>query len=74
VDISLVLGVLKAGLDLWNTREANKYRDRLIDLERDFYDELKKPFEDRSQLALDSILLEIDIIAKNFIQYATTKK
>lgn len=73
MEIVVVLGLLKTGLDLWNNHEANKYRDKLIALEKDYYEELKKPFEDRSQLALDSIMLEIDLIAKNFIQYATKK-
>jgi hypothetical protein len=74
MDLTLILGVLKAGLDLWNSKEGNKYRDRLIGLEKEFYAEVAKPLEDRSQLYLDERLLEINIIAKNFIQYATTKK
>jgi hypothetical protein len=73
MEIGLILGILKAGLDLWNSKEGNKYRDKLISLEKDYYEELKKPFDERSQLTLDNCLLEINIIAKNFIQYATKK-
>ena len=73
MDLGIILGVLKAGLDLWNAKEANKYRDKLIELEREYYDELKKPFDDRSQLYLDERMLEINLIAKNFIQYSTKK-
>lgn len=73
MDLGLILGVLKAGLELWNSKEGNKYRDKLIDLEREYYDELKKPFDERSQLYLDERMLEINLIAKNFIQYASKK-
>lgn len=73
MDFGVILGVLKAGLDLWNAKEANKYRDKLIKLEREYYEELKKPFNDRSQLYLDERMLEINLIAKNFIQFATKK-
>jgi hypothetical protein len=73
MEIGVILGLIKAGLDLWDSHEANKYRDKLIALEKDYYAELRKPFEDRSQLALDNIMLEIDLIAKNFIQFSTKK-
>lgn len=73
MDLSLVLGVLKEGLKLWNAKEGDKYVKRMIKLEKDYYEELAKPFDTRSQLTLDSIMLDIETIAKHFIQYAGKK-
>lgn len=73
MEIGIVLGVLKAGLDLWNNHESNKYRDRLIKLEKSYYEELAKPFDNRSQLELDRVLFEINLIAKNFVRFSTKK-
>lgn len=70
MDIGLILGVLKAGLELWNTKESRKYQDRVIELEKRYFDELAKPFNNRSQLVLDNCLLELKTIARNFQQYA----
>lgn len=67
MDLNLTLGVLKEGLKLWNAKEATKYLDRVIVLEKDYYEELGKPSEDRSDYKLDSILLELRIISQSFI-------
>lgn len=74
MDFGLVLGVLKEGLRLWNAKEATKYIDRVIKLEGEYFDELKKPFDQRSQLALDECLLELESIARNFVKFASEKQ
>ena len=74
MEISLILGILKAGLDLWSSKEGNKYRDRIIELEKDYHAEAAKPFDTRDQLVIDKCLLEIKVIAKNFIQFNTSNK
>lgn len=73
MELSLVLGLLKEGLKLWNTKEANKYLDLVLRLEKEYYEELSINEHDRSQLRLDSILSELESIAKNFIKYAGPK-
>lgn len=67
MELGLILGVLKEGLKLWNAKEATKYLDRVIKLEKEYYDELSRPENDRSQLYLDKRMLELSSIAKNFI-------
>lgn len=74
MELGLILGVLKEGLKLWNSKEATKYIDKMIRLEKDYYNELKRPVHERSQLTLDSILLDIETIAKHFVQYASKDK
>jgi hypothetical protein len=69
MDLNLALGVLKEGLKLWNSRESNKYLERVIKLEKDYYEELNKPSDERSDYRLDSILLELTIISQSFLHY-----
>lgn len=69
MDLTLLLGVLKEGLKLWSDKQATKYLDRVIELEKDYYEELSKPPEDRSDLKLDRVLLELQIISQSFIHY-----
>jgi hypothetical protein len=73
MDLSLILGVLKEGLKLWNTKEGNKYIDKVIKLEKEYHEELSKSEDDRSQLYLDERMHELNTIAKNFIQYSGKK-
>lgn len=61
-----IIKVLGAGLSLWNHKEANKYRDRLIGLEREWREETAKPREKQSDARLDNIEFEIRILAKSF--------
>ena len=73
MELGLILGVLKEGLKLWNAKEANKYLDKVIKLEKEYYEELSRPEDERSQLTLDQCLLDISIIAENFVKYARQK-
>jgi hypothetical protein len=73
MELGLVLGVLKEGLKLWNSKESTKYLDRIIELEKEYYDELSKDEDNRSQLALDRCLLEFRIISQSFVQFPSKK-
>jgi hypothetical protein len=69
MELTLALGILKEGLKLWNSKEATKYLDRVIELEKKYYDELKKEDSARSDVELDSIMLELTILSQSFIKY-----
>lgn len=73
MELGLVLSVLKEGLKLSNTIIDRKYLDRVIDLEKEFYEELSKPDDERSDLALDNIMLELRTIAAIFAKYNPKK-
>ncbi len=73
MELGLVLSVLKEGLKLSNTIIDRKYLDRVIDLEKEFYEELAKPDDERSDLALDNIMLELRTIAAIFAKYNPKK-
>ncbi len=74
MDLTLVLGLLKEGLRLWNDKQATKYLDKVISLEKEYYEELSKPSDERSDLKLDRCLLELRIISQSFIQYPSKKR
>ncbi len=74
MDLSLTLSILKEGLKLWNNREATKYIDRIIKLEKDYNEELAKPLDERSDYRIDAILLEFRILAQSFVQYPGKNK
>lgn len=75
MNLSLIFGVLKAGFELWNTKDGNKYRDDVIELEKEYFNELDKRSNGSrySQLKLDRIMRDLDNIAENFIKYAPKK-
>jgi hypothetical protein len=69
MDFNLALGVLKEGLTLWNSKESTKYLDRLMKLEKEYHEELNKPIDSRSDYKLDSIMLELTVLAQSFVMY-----
>lgn len=73
MDLTLVLGVLKEGLKLWNAKESVKYLDKVIKLEKEYYEELSLPEDERSQLYLDERLRELGTIAKAFVGHNSGK-
>lgn len=73
MELDLLLGVLKEGLKLWNSKDSTKYLDKVIKLEKEYYEELSKPSSDRSDFKLDSILLQLRILSQSFIQYPNKK-
>lgn len=73
MDLALILGVLKEGLKLWNVKEASKYLDKVIKLEKEYYEELSRHEDERSQLYLDERMRELKTIAKAFVSYSGGK-
>ena len=69
----LLFGVLLQGLKLWNTKEANKYLDRIIKLREQWLEEYAKPRQKRNNSNLDEIELELAIIAKTFAEQGAAK-
>jgi len=68
MDWSLVFGVLEQGLKLWNSKEADKYIQKMVKLKEDWYEEYNKPLNMRSDVKLDFIELQLRILCQSFIQ------
>ena len=73
MELDLLLGVLKEGLKLWNSKDSTKYLDKVMKLEKEYYEELSRPSSDRSDFKLDIILLQLRILSQSFIQYPNKK-
>ena len=59
--IGSILKLLNSALTIWEHKEVNKYRDRLMELKRDYYEESKK--EPRDNARLDNIEFELLILS-----------
>lgn len=68
MQFELIMKVLEQGLLLWNTSESNKYLDKLIKLKKGWYEEYNKPLDERSDVKLDTIELQLKILCQSFIQ------
>jgi len=71
---TLILGLLGAGLKLWESKERRKYIDKTLDLEKKYFEESKKPFKEQDHAKLDNIEFELKILAKAFIRESMEKK
>ena len=71
MELGLVLSVLKEGLKLANTVIDRKYLDRVIKLEGEYHEEMARDLDERSDLRLDSIMLELTTIARAFAKDLT---
>lgn len=72
MDISLAFKILEQGLKLWNTKEGKEYLEKFIKLKEAYYAELDKRSSGRrySQLKLDRIMRDIELIGEAFTRYA----
>jgi hypothetical protein len=68
MDVKLILGILEQGLKLWNSKEATKYIDKMVKLKKEWYEEYNKPLNERSDVKLDFIELQLRILCQSFIQ------
>ncbi len=56
-----ILGIVEAALSIWASKLRQKYIDKVEQLKRDYYAELNKPAEVRSDAALDNLEFELRI-------------
>ena len=66
----VLFGVLLQGLKLWNTKEANKYRDEVYELQKEWLEEYQKPRAKRDNNTLDELEQRLHLISKLFIDSA----
>lgn len=62
-----ILGrVLGAGLAIWEHKEVNKYRDKLLSLQKRHREARSKPAAEWDDAVLDDIEFELKILADSF--------
>lgn len=62
-----IFGLLGIALSVWKDERRDRFEKKRLTLLQDYYDELKRPEDDRSQLALDNIMLELENIARTVL-------
>lgn len=67
---SELAGALHAGLSLWEHKDKTKYLDKLIRLEKEWYEETNKPREEQSDAELDRIEFELRLTARGWTAVA----
>lgn len=63
--VAAIIALLTEGLKLWNLKEGRKYIDKLASLEKDYYEEFNKPYEQRDNAVLDNTEFELCIVLKS---------
>lgn len=64
--VNELFAALAAGLKIWEHKDANKYRDRLFSLKREYYEEFNKPLDKRNDAVLDNCEFELRLLASGF--------
>ena len=62
--VTEIIALLKTGLSIWQSKEARKYLDKVISLEKDWYEAYNA--EDRNNALLDNIEFELRVVSRAF--------
>lgn len=68
---TLILSLLNVGLQLWLSKEKTKYIDQKLAIEKQYYEEINKPLEQRSDAVLDNLEFQLKILVIAFTQEAS---
>ena len=63
MDISLILGLIKLGLEVFKDERKDRYQKQYLNLEKRYQDELNKGLDDRSDLAIDRMRFDAKQLA-----------
>jgi len=61
-----IFKALAAGLSIWEHKEKNKYKKKVLDLKQEYYEEYNKPDSERDDAVLDNIRFELHSIVEIF--------
>lgn len=73
MNIGLILELLKISAEIFQDERRDRFLKKAIKLKQEWHDELSKPDTDRSDLAMDRLLLEIDNLSKLIIAESQVK-
>jgi len=61
--VASIFGIIEALLSIWEHKEKDKYNAKVKQLKADYYAEINKPDDKRSDAVLDNLLFELRITA-----------
>lgn len=68
--MDLILKLLGVGLDLWASKEKNKYLDKMLELKGEWNEENAKPIGSRDNVRLDRVERELRDLCEAFASAA----
>lgn len=74
MDLQLVLGLIKVGLEVYHGETRDKYLKKYLKIQKDFQHELDKGIDDRSDLELDRLRIEARQLAELLIRESNRGK
>jgi hypothetical protein len=74
MDLQLVLGLIKVGLEVYQGATRDKYLKKYLKIQKDFQDELNKGINDRSDLELDRLRIDARQLAELLIRESNRGK
>ena len=73
MDLTLILGLIKLGLEVFQDQTKDKYLKKYLKLQKEFQDEINKGLDDRSDLKLDQLRHEAKQLAELLIRERSSK-
>ena len=73
MDLTLILGLIKLGLEVFQDQTKDKYLKKYLKIQKEFQDEINKGLNDRSDLKLDQLRHEAKQLAELLIRERNSK-
>jgi len=73
MDLALILGLIKLGLEVFQDQTKDKYIKKYLKIQKEFQDEINKGLDDRSDLKLDQLRHEAKQLAELLIRERNSK-
>lgn len=73
MEVGLVLQLIKLSLEIFQDERRDRFLKKYVKLERQWHEEMDRPDSERSDLALDTILRECNLLAKLVISESSKK-
>jgi hypothetical protein len=74
MDVGLILGLLKVGLEVYQSETKDKLVKQFNKLEKEYFDEMARPDNERSDLFIDNLLLECEQIGRIIVSSRSENK
>lgn len=74
MDLQLVLGLIKVGLEVYQGATRDKYLKKYVKIQQRFQDELNKGINERSDLELDRLRIDARQLAELLIRESSRDK
>ena len=73
MEVGLVLQLIKLSLEIFQDERRDRFLKKYVKLERQWHEEMDRPDSERSDLALDTILRECNLLAKLVVAESSKK-